>query len=223
MAYFQFMRLSVLGNRVSLLGAADRLFKKAVMLGALAWAHGVDALAQTREPSRETVPAAAGIKQDIDGFDQRVQGALGARRGKPLVRARNEPPLAPGRGNYVRAYSFSVVEFATRCFLLGEQIPEANAALVENAQHYLEHPADIHDRDSFHWHSEMLLRLVELFGTKGLKTAGRMGPEAAEKVMAVVWEYAKQCSKVSDADVERSRTWHVAESENHHLQIITTS
>jgi hypothetical protein len=28
--------------------------------------------------------------------------------------------------------------------------------LVENAQHYLDNPKDINDRDSFHWHAEMV-------------------------------------------------------------------
>ena len=96
-----------------------------------------------------------------EGFEDRVDVMFRAELGKPLVRAKKRPPLGPGRGNYVRHYSFSICEFAARCFYLNEQVEEANAALVENAQHYLDHPKDINDRDSFHWHIEMVFRLVE--------------------------------------------------------------
>lgn len=41
-----------------------------------------------------------------------------------------------------------MVEFVARCFCLGEMREEANAALAENTQHYLDNPKDINDRDS---------------------------------------------------------------------------
>jgi len=124
---------------------------------------------------------------------------------------------------YVRAYSFSLVEFATRCFILNEQLAEAYAALVENAQHYLDNPQDIEDRDSFHWHSEMLCRLIEFYGAKGTAAKGRMKPATEARVMEVLWQYARKQSEIAKADVERSRTWHVYESENHHVQNFTTA
>ena len=70
-----------------------------------------------------------------DGFEKRVKDMFFAEAGKQLVRAEKRAPLAPGRGNYVRHYSFSIVEFAARCFYLDEFLAEANAALIENAQH----------------------------------------------------------------------------------------
>jgi hypothetical protein len=81
--------------------------------------------------------------------------------GQPLKRAKKQPPLRPGSGNYTRAYSYSIVGYAARCFYLGEMLDEANAALVENAQHYLDNPKDIIDRDSFHWHADIVMRLIE--------------------------------------------------------------
>ena len=101
-------------------------------------------------------------------------------------------------------------------------MPEANAALIENARHYLENPDDLADRDNFHWHSEMLLRLIEMYGAKGREAAGRLGPEAETEILAAVWQYVRRVSKLADADADRSQTWEVHESENHHLQIITT-
>lgn len=50
-------------------------------------------------------------------------------------RAEKKGPLGPGRGNYVRGYSYSMVGFAARCLYLNEMLDEANAALAENAQH----------------------------------------------------------------------------------------
>ncbi len=157
-----------------------------------------------------------------DGFDARVKAAFEAQRGKPLVRAEKRPPLRAGAGNYVRHYSYSIVEFATRCFLLNEQIAEANAALIENAQHYLDNPNDLNDRDSFHWHSEMLCRLIDLFGAKGSRAAGRMTVETEARIMASLARFAARHSTLQGAEVAQSRTWHIHESENHHAQNITT-
>jgi len=157
------------------------------------------------------------------GFKTRVHSLFQAEAGKPLQRAEKRPPLKPGRGNYVRHYSFSICEFATRCFYLNEQIPEANAALVENAQHYLDHPKDINDRDSFHWHIEVVFGLIERYGTNGTVTPGLLTPETEAKILEPAWLYAKAHSKLTDAEIELSKTWHVWESENHHVQIFTTT
>ncbi|MDP6040398.1 MAG: hypothetical protein QGG64_17735, partial [Candidatus Latescibacteria bacterium] len=157
-----------------------------------------------------------------EGFEDRVDVMFRAELGKPLVRAKKRPPLGPGRGNYVRHYSFSICEFAARCFYLNEQVEEANAALVENAQHYLDHPKDINDRDSFHWHIEMVFRLVEQYGTNGSVAPGRLTEETETKVLEPAWIYAKSHSRLSDAEIDQSQTWHIWESENHHVQIFST-
>lgn len=156
-------------------------------------------------------------------FQTRVDAMFQAEAGNPLQRAEKRPPLKPGRGNYVRHYSFSICEFATRCFYLKEQIKEANAALVENAQHYLDHPKDINDRDSFHWHIEVLFGLIERYGTNGSVTPGLLTTETETKILEPAWLYAKSHSKLTDTETALSKTWHVWESENHHVQIFTTT
>ncbi len=108
----------------------------------------------------------------IGGFDQRVDAMFRAESGQALVRAKKQKPLGPGRGNYVRAYSYSMVGFAARCLYLGEMLDKANAAIAENAQHYLDNPKDINDRDSFHWHAEIVLRLIEMYGSQGSRNPG---------------------------------------------------
>jgi len=72
----------------------------------------------------------------LAGFRKRADAVIRAEAGKPLRRAKKNPPLGKGRGPYVRGYSYSIVAFAARCLYLNEMLDEANAALVENAQYY---------------------------------------------------------------------------------------
>ena len=153
----------------------------------------------------------------LAGFEMRVDQMFRAEAGQPLVRAAKRKPISPGRGNYVRHYSWSMMNFAARCLYLGEMTDEANAALVENAQHYLDNPKDINDRDSFHWHAEIVLRLIDLYGTKGTKEAGVITRETEALVLQPIWEYVRRSSKLANADFEKSQTWDIYSSENHHV------
>lgn len=106
--------------------------------------------------------------------------------------------------------------------LADEQIAEANAALIENAQHYPGNPNDLNDRDSFRWHSEMLCRLVSSFGAKGSVAPGRMNAETESQVMASLARFCARNARLDRAEVEKSRTWYIHESENHHAQGFTS-
>ena len=162
-----------------------------------------------------------GPKEIVAGFDKRVEAMFRAESGKPLVRAKKKKPLGRGRGNYVRAYSYSMVGFAARCLYLNELLDEANAALAENAQHYLDNPKDINDRDSFHWHADVVMRLVEMYGSKGTKHPGRITKETEALVLRPIWEYVKQVSWLDKAEHQKSQTWHIYLSENHHAMSFT--
>ncbi|MDE0834780.1 MAG: hypothetical protein OSA84_00330 [Akkermansiaceae bacterium] len=157
----------------------------------------------------------------VAGFDQRADAMFRADSGKPLKRAKKQKPLGPGRGNYVRAYSYSMVGFAARCLYLGEMLDEANAALAENAQHYLDNPMDINDRDSFHWHADIVMRLIEMYGTNGTKNAGRITGQTETLALKPIWEYATKVSSIDKADHKKSQTWHIYLSENHHAMSFT--
>jgi hypothetical protein len=165
--------------------------------------------------------AAQSPEEIVAGFDKRVEAMFRAESGKPLVRAEKQKPLGPGRGNYVRAYSYSMVGFAARCLYLNEMLDEANAALAENAQHYLDNPKDINDRDSFHWHADVVMRLVEMYGSKGIKHPGRITKETEALVLKPIWEYTKKVSWLGKAEHEKSQTWHIYLSENHHAMSFT--
>lgn len=164
-----------------------------------------------------------------DDFTARAAAIFASEKGQPLHRAEKRAPLSPGRANFVRAYSFSLVEFAARCLWLHEFTAEANAALQENADYYLAHPRETYDKDNFHWHSEALLRLVELFGPAGTRHSGALTAATETKILEAVWRYcrrretaAKTHEHLAEADDAVSHTWYVKESENHHVQSFTT-
>jgi len=170
---------------------------------------------------------AAGMKKDLNpeevlaGVGKRADTVIRAEAGKPLVREKKNPPLSKGRGPYVRGYSYSIVAFAAKCLYLNEMLDEANAALVENAQYYLKNPLTIVDRDSFHWHAEIVLRLLEMYGPKGSVHAGLITKNTEAKVLEYMWIYTKKCSWLGKADYQKSGTWAVYSSENHHTMDFT--
>lgn len=160
-------------------------------------------------------------EQVLEGFEERVDTVFRAEAGKPLVRAPKEPPLGEDRGPYVRLYSYSIVAFAARCLYLNERLDEANAALVENAEYYLANPLTICDRDSFHWHAEIVLRLLEMYGPAGSTNPGRLTKATETKVLDYMWIYTQRCSWLEKAEYKKSQTWNVYSSENHHVMDFT--
>ena len=149
-------------------------------------------------------------------FKERAAGFFRTEAGKPLERAAKEPPLGSERGNYTRAYSYSIVTFAARCFHLGEMPEEANAALVENARHYLDNPKDIIDRDSFHWHADIVMRLIDMYGPDGTVHPGRLTAETETICLKPIWHYVKESAKHNKPDHATTKTWHFHSTENHH-------
>lgn len=159
-------------------------------------------------------------KKAVDGFEKRVEAIFQMDAGMPLVRAKKQPPIRKGRATYTRAYSYSIIAFAARCYVLNEKVDEANAAMQENCRYYLEDLLRIHDRDSFHWHGEIMLRLMEMYGAKGTVAAGRMTPETEKLIMDANWEYASKAWLEKAAHDEKS-IWHYYGSENHHVMGVT--
>lgn len=160
-------------------------------------------------------------KAVVDGFADRRDAFFRTASGKPLVRAEKRPPLGPGRGNYVRHYSYSLMAFAARCLYLNEMVEEANAAVAENAQHYLDHPKDINDRDSFHWHAEIVLRLIEMYGPRGRKHPGLLTEATEALALQPIWMHTDTCSWPGKAEAVVSSTWNIYSSENHHVMDFT--
>jgi hypothetical protein len=149
-------------------------------------------------------------------FKDRVDAMFQVEAGQPLKRAKKQPPLRPGSGNYTRAYSYSIVSYAARCFYLGEMLDEANAALVENAQHYLDNPTDIIDRDSFHWHADIVMRLIDMYGPEGKVHAGRLTAATEAICLKPIWIYVETSAKYNKPDHATTKTWEFHSTENHH-------
>ncbi|WP_146402959.1 hypothetical protein [Planctomycetes bacterium CA13] len=163
-----------------------------------------------------------------NGFDDRVAETFQTHTGQPLQRAKIKPPLGPGRPLFSRDYSWSLLTYAARCFWNNESIASANIALIENADFYLGHLPELCDRDNTHWHSEMLLRLIEQYGKNGSKRPGVLSTESENKILESLWLYCKRkepnpdAAHISIADHENTETWAVMESENHHVQSFCT-
>ena len=153
-----------------------------------------------------------------DGFETRRDDMFRLLAGKPLRIAKKRPPLGPGRTLYSRHYSFSIMSFAMKAMWLDEQLDVANAALPENCTYYIGSQKARDDRDSFYWAADVLCRLVELFGREGTLGHGRLAPATEDVMLEMMWLYCRDNSRLADADFAVSRTWHIHESENHHIQ-----
>jgi len=153
-----------------------------------------------------------------DGFTARRDTAIEALRGQPYKPRAKQEPLGPGRALFTRDFSYAILSFAFRAMWNGEQLEAANAALDENSAYYLAHPAAFADRDSFYWGADILCRIVEFFGRHGSLAPGRLAAASEDQILAMMWAYAKDYSKLPDAEFAQSQTWHVWESENHHIQ-----
>ena len=153
-----------------------------------------------------------------DGFEQRRALAFEQLRSKPLVRKEVRPPVFSDGSDFSREYSYSLIDFAFKCFWLNEQIDAANAALLENANYYIGYPAAYKDKDSFYWAADELCRILEFFGTKGTIRSGLVTRETEERIFLMMWQYSKMQSKMEKGEYRISKTWYVEESENHHIQ-----
>jgi hypothetical protein len=180
----------------------------------------------------------------LAGTGARIEQVFQGDSGQPYVLDPVRAPLGSGRPYYSRHYSWSVVGFAARCFHLNEMLPEANAALVQNAKFYLRELttaeeagilapnagvegntglyARITNRDSVHWHADIVLRLISMFGTNGSVAAGRMSAEAEAKSLEYIWHYVRILGTMDKADFSQSKTWYYWGSENHHAMDFRT-
>ena len=174
--------------------------------------------------------AAAAVAAPLADADiLRLRAETAARR-DAFFRARAGEPFQPApirtdwnnRGDYTRLYNQSVILFASRALALGEQLPEANRALREMCQYHLDRPGTLLEIHSFPWTLGELPRLCRDHGPAGRRGAGRLEPGTRELLLRTMWEWARQRSRIADAEHERSRTWWITDSENHHASHFTS-
>ena len=139
-------------------------------------------------------------------------------------------PFRPGkikydwnnRGDFTRHYAQSVVLFAMRAFYLNEQIPQANTALRELCQFHLDRPQTLFEIHSFPGSCNGLLRICIFYGPQGTIAPHRLTPETYNLLLKTMWTWASRKSKISQAEVAQSQTWHIENSENHHALHFST-
>jgi hypothetical protein len=141
--------------------------------------------------------------------------------GKPLVRGAIKKNWK-NRGDFTRHYGQSIVMFALRACMLNEQLEEANAALREMCQYHLDRPKTFFEIHSFPSSCRGLARLYYFFGPRGSMAANRLTGETCDVLERTMWEWLNNKSNLEEADVERSRTWWIEHSENHHANHFTT-
>lgn len=142
--------------------------------------------------------------------------------GEPLVRGKIKTDKKKD-GDYTRKYNQSIVLFAFRCMELGEQLDEANAAIREMCQYHLDRPNILYARHSFPGNVQGLARIYHLYGPRGIKVPNRLSKESSSILEKTMWEWVSVTSKISLAEIEKSRTWWLSASENHHALEITSN
>lgn len=152
--------------------------------------------------------------------DSRIKFGWESRRGERLVIAPVEKPFFENHPRFARAFSKSIILFALRVFTNGESefYDEANSAIVKNCRFYIENIDVRDDRDSFYWNISELCRVIIYYGSKGTKTKNLLSKDAENFFLKMAYGYCHDNSKLEDADYIETKTWHIYESENHHVQ-----
>ncbi len=142
-------------------------------------------------------------------------------RGKPLVRTEIKRNWR-NRGDFTRRYAQSIALFAMRACELNEQLDDANSALLELCQYHLERPQTFLEKHSFPSVCDALARLYIFYGPRGTKTVGRLSTETSAVLERTMWKWANEKADLNAAELEKSQTWWIENSENHHAQHFTT-
>ena len=150
---------------------------------------------------------------EVSPFENRFRDALAAEAGKPM----EKPYISPNK-LYVRPQSYSYLNFAYRLFLLNEGADEANKAVVSFCDLYRDNLAAMRNGDSFYWAGDLLFAIMENFGSHGRISKGKLTPASETRILKMLWIYTSSESKIAEAEVEKSATWDVWGSENHHIQ-----
>jgi hypothetical protein len=186
------------------------------------------------QPMTNTSYTDAQLKELTDGFDSRRDMAFGRMKGKALVRGAVVPSISSSGIPFYRSLSYSLIDFAANCFWNDERNQEANDALMENCDIYLDKLDVMRDGDSFYWAADELCRIIEFWGSKGSKKPGLLNATAEAAIYKMMWQWVKDQSKVKEsmqlcdylysvsADFSTSNTWEIEGSENHHLQRFAT-
>lgn len=149
------------------------------------------------------------LTQIRDGFELRQQQAL-------LRQVNNTFPSA-GTPEISNLYAWNRLGFALAALYRNSHLEEANQAIMDLGQLYLDADPEefIQSNNGLHWHGNLWVRIHELFGPDSRHFPGRLNPEAAEMIRAVLWEWASRRAYLSSTDINDGGTWRIWDSENH--------
>ena len=172
-------------------------------------------------------PAAAASLSAADVARLRQETAI---RRKALLHLEQGRPFKPAaiqrnwkdRGDFTRHYNQSILLFASRALHTGAQLPEANRALRDLCQYHLDRPQTLLEIHSFPWTLSVLPQLCRLYGPDGTEAAGRITRETSDLLLRTLWTWARTRSRLADAEWEKSHTWYIIDSENHHANHFTS-
>jgi autotransporter-associated beta strand protein len=136
----------------------------------------------------------------LQTFEQRRDMILEALRGKPFVQGYISP--SP---EYRRPESYTYMDFALRCFLNDEQIPEANAAVAAFCNQY----ADNQYFDNVDWMSDMVFRILEDYGSQGRIAPGKLTQANEAALFNLFWQYAKRDANLADTSATTANVWNL--------------
>ena len=134
----------------------------------------------------------------LQTFEQRRDLILDALRGKPFVQGYISP--SP---EYRRPESYTYMDFALRCFLNDEQLPEANAAVAAFCNQY----TDNQYFDNIDWLSDMAFRILEDYGSQGRIAPGKLTQANEDALFNLFWQYAKRHSDLARVAATPSNVW----------------
>lgn len=156
----------------------------------------------------------------IQEQDERIRRGWEARRGEPLIYAEIKPPVFAGHPRFARDFSYRIATFALRVFHNRETdfYEDANRAIIKNSRFYIENTDVRDDRDSFYWNIGELCRAMLRYDSLGTDEAGLISPEAEAAFLEMALGYCHDMSRLRDAESAGTATWHIYESENHHVQ-----
>ncbi len=128
------------------------------------------------------------------------------------------PPILPGLPNYAIDFSYSLLNYAFKCFWLNINIDKANNAIAQNTNYFL----NTYNAGDLCWTADTWLKLLEYYGSKGTKNPGLIADTVETKLYQLMSFYLKKHSKVSKLEYVVSNTWDIWGTENIEALVNTT-
>ena len=127
----------------------------------------------------------------MDSQEMRMRECLEILRGKSLVKEPITVSPWEGRPDIARYWTTSIVNFALRVFINGEEefYTEAFDALFENARYYRTHRSVRDDRDSYYWQLGEQIRILRHYGRFGNRKPDLLRGDTEHEMLQMMAEY----------------------------------